>query len=362
MKVKDVTNYLESIAPLQLQESYDNSGWQVGDYDSEVKGVLVSLDVTLEVVQEAIDQNCNLIIAHHPIIFGELKNITSNVSTGKIIQKAIKNNINIYAIHTNLDNVYNGVNNKIASIIGLERKKILMPKQNLLKMAVFVPESHSEQVLEAMFNSGAGHIGNYESCSFISYGEGTFLPSEGSNPYKGKIGILEKSKEIKLEVILPDYLLSDVILAMNNIHPYEEVAYDIFKIQNNSNCGSGMFGELPKEMDEMNFLMLLKKSFNAKGIRHTNLLNRPIKKVAICGGSGSFLLKNALRVKADVFVTSDFKYHQFFDSESKILIADIGHYESEQYTIELISDFLMKKFTNFAIRLTTVNTNPINYL
>ena len=362
MKVKDVTNYLESIAPLQLQESYDNSGWQVGDYDSEVKGVLVSLDVTLEVVQEAIDQNCNLIIAHHPIIFGGLKNITSNVSTGKIIQKAIKNNINIYAIHTNLDNVYNGVNNKIASIIGLERKKILMPKQNLLKMAVFVPESHSEQVLEAMFNSGAGHIGNYESCSFISYGEGTFLPSEGSNPYKGKIGILEKSKEIKLEVILPDYLLSDVILAMNNIHPYEEVAYDIFKIQNNSNCGSGMFGELPKEMDEMNFLMLLKKSFNAKGIRHTNLLNRPIKKVAICGGSGSFLLKNALRVKADVFVTSDFKYHQFFDSESKILIADIGHYESEQYTIELISDFLMKKFTNFAIRLTTVNTNPINYL
>ena len=183
-----------------------------------------------------------------------------------VLIKAVKNNINLYAIHTNLDNVYNGVNNKIASIIGLERLKILMPKQNLLKLAVFVPESHSEQVLEAMFNSGAGHIGNYESCSFISYGEGTFLPNQGANPYKGEIGRLEKSKEIKLEVILSDYSLTDVIFAMNNAHPYEEVAYDIFKIQNNSNCGSGMIGELSKEMDEIKFLKLLKNSFNAKGI------------------------------------------------------------------------------------------------
>lgn len=362
MKVKDVTNYLESIAPLQLQESYDNSGWQVGDHNSELKGVLISLDVTEQVVQEAINKKCNLIVAHHPLIFGGLKKITSNFFTGNIIQKAIKNNINIYAIHTNLDNVYNGVNNKIANVIGLTNKKILFPKNNLLKLVVFVPESHSKQVLEAMFSSGAGQVGNYKNCSFSSYGEGTFLPVAGSNPFKGEIGKLEHSKEIKVEVILSDFSLAEVISAMNNAHPYEEVAYDILKIQNNSNSGSGMVGELSKEIAEMDFLELLKTKFKANGIRHTKLLNKPIKKVALCGGSGSFLLKNAVNAKADIFITSDFKYHQFFESESNILIADIGHYESEQYTIELISDFLMKKFTNFAIRLTTVNTNPINYL
>ena len=362
MIVKDVTKYLEKIAPLHLQESYDNSGLQVGDYKSEVKGILVSLDVTLEVINDAINQQCNLIVAHHPIIFGEIKNVTKSSLTGSIVFKAIKNNINIYAIHTNLDNVPNGVNSKIAEVIGLKRKKILLPKQNLLKLVVFVPESHSEKVSQALFKSGAGNIGNYKNCIFSSSGEGSFLPKSGSNPYMGKKGSLEKVNEEKLEVIFPDYLLSNIIQSMNSAHPYEEVAYDIFKLQNNSNTGSGMIGELEKPTDELEFLNLIKKKFQAAGLRHTKLINRPIKKVAICGGSGSFLLKNAMLENADIFITSDYKYHQFFEAENKILIADIGHYESEQFTIDLISEFLMKKFTNFAIRLTTVNTNPINYL
>ena len=362
MIVKDVTKYLEKIAPLHLQESYDNSGLQVGDYHSEVFGILISLDVTSEVIDDAINQKCNLIVAHHPVIFGELKNVTNNSLTGSVVFKAIKNNINIYALHTNFDNVSNGVNDKIADIFGLKRKKILLPKQNLLKLAVFVPTSHSVKVSQALFSSGAGNIGNYKNCIFSSFGEGSFLPVSGATPFKGQEGIIEKVKEEKLEVIFPDYLLSEIIQSMNSAHPYEEVAYDIFKLQNNSNSGSGMIGELEKPMDELEFLNLIKKKFHAAGVRHTQLVNRPIKKVAICGGSGSFLLKNAMKENADIFITSDFKYHQFFEADNRILIADIGHYESEQFTIDLISDFLMKKFINFAIRLTTVNTNPINYL
>ena len=362
MKVKDVTKYLESIAPLQLQESYDNSGLQVGDFNSEIKGVLVSLDVTMEVVEQAIEKKCNLIIAHHPIIFGELKNITNQYLTGKIIYKAILNKINIYAIHTNLDNIYNGVNAKIAEKIGLKKIKILYPKSNLLKLAVFVPESHSNIVLNSLFEAGAGHIGKYQNCSFISSGEGSFKPESGAKPFIGEIGKLEKNRENKIEVILPNFLLSKVIETMHSVHPYEEVAYDIFKVLNAANTGSGMIGELSKSYSELDFLKFLKNKFKANGIRYTKLLNKKIKRVALCGGSGSFLLYKAMIQKADIFITADLKYHQFFEAENKILVADIGHYESEQYTIELISELLMKKFTNFAIRLTTVNTNPINYL
>jgi dinuclear metal center YbgI/SA1388 family protein len=362
MIVKDVTKYLEKIAPLNLQESYDNSGLQVGDYKSEVKGILVSLDVTLEVIEDAIQQQCNLIVAHHPVIFGEIKNLNKSSLTGSIVFKAIKNNINIYAIHTNLDNVPNGVNGKIAEVIGLKRKKILLPKQNLLKLVVFVPESHSEKVSQALFSSGAGNIGNYKNCIFSSFGQGSFLPISGSKPFMGKEGEVEKVKEEKLEVIFPDYILPEIIQSMNRVHPYEEVAYDIFKLQNNSKSGSGLIGELEKPMEELKFLNLIKKKFNVATIKHTKLINKPIKKIAVCGGSGSFLLKNAIIENADIFITSDFKYHQFFEADNSILIADIGHYESEQFTIDLISDFLMKKFINFAIRLTKVNTNPINYL
>ena len=244
----------------------------------------------------------------------------------------------------------------------LENELLSKNKKNLLKLIVFVPQSHSELVAEALFNSGAGHIGNYKNCSFITTGEGSFLPLSNSNPFKGEKGKVENLNESKIEVVLPDYLLSDVIQSMKDAHPYEEIAYDVLQLLNNSSSGSGMIGELDEPVEELEFLNFIKKKFNANGVRHTKFLNKPIKKVAVCGGSGSFLLKNAIEKKADIFITSDFKYHQFFEGNNKILIADIGHYESEQFTIELISDFLIKKFINFAIRKTSVYTNPINYL
>ncbi len=362
MKVKDVTNYLETIAPLTLQEGYDNSGLLVGSYYSNLKGILVSLDITLEIIDEAIEKGCNLIVAHHPLIFSGIKNITDDNSISKCIIKAIKNNINLYAIHTNLDNVIHGVNGRIADLIGLNNREVLLPKENLFKVAVFVPLSYQDSVLNAMFEAGAGHIGNYSNCSFSMEGVGSFKPLDGSNPFKGKNKVLEISKENKIEVIVPSYAVSKVVDAMKFAHPYEEVAFDIFQLKNSSNEGSGLVGYLDHSIDEIKFLKKIKSDFDVKALRHTRLLNKPIKKVAVCGGSGSFLLSNAIKKKADIFITSDYKYHQFFEAEGEILIADIGHYESEQYTIGLICDFLMKKFTNFAVRSTKIDTNPINYL
>ena len=362
MKVKDVTNYLETIAPLSLQEAYDNSGFILGDSSSEIKGVLLSLDITLEVIEEAIEKKCNLIIAHHPLIFSGIKRIINDSMVSKCIIKAIKNDINLYAIHTNIDNILNGVNGKIADIIGLQNREVLLPKKNLFKLSVFTPKTHKEKVLKSMFAAGAGNIGDYSDCSFSSLGNGTFKPLEGANPFLGETNQLESVSEEKIEVVVPNYLLSKVLESINRSHPYEEVAYDVFQLINNSTQGSGLIGDLNEPIDELKFLEIIKSKFNIKSLRHTNLLSRPIEKVAVCGGSGSFLLSDAIKKKADIFITSDYKYHQFFEAEGCILIADIGHYESEQYTIDLIGDLLMKKFTNFAIHLTKVNTNPINYL
>ena len=362
MKVKDVTNYLETIAPLALQESYDNSGLLLGSFNSELKGVLISLDITIDIIDEAVNNGCNLIIAHHPLIFSGIKKIIDNNMVSRCLTKAIKNDINLYAIHTNLDNVIGGVNGRIADILGLNNREVLLPKENLFKISVFTPATHKEEVLNSMFRSGAGHIGNYSNCSFSSQGQGTFKPLEGANPFKGKKNELETSSEQKLEVIVPNYSIYKVVDAMKKAHPYEEVAYDVFPLKNNSNQGSGLVGSLDQPMDELKFLEKIKLDFGVKALRYTDLLNKPVEKVAVCGGSGSFLLPNAINKNADIFITSDYKYHQFFEAEGRILIADIGHYESEQYTIDLISDLLIKKFTNFAIRLTKVNTNPINYL
>jgi dinuclear metal center YbgI/SA1388 family protein len=362
MKVKDVTNYLESIAPLSLQESYDNSGLIIGDYQADINGVLLCLDVTQEVIDEAISCNSNLIIAHHPLIFSGINKITNNNMASKCVIKAIKNDINVYALHTNLDNVLEGVNGKIADVIGLKNRSVLSPKRNLNKITVITPTSHKEEVLNAMFESGAGNIGNYSNCSFSNEGLGTFKPLEGSTPYSGKLNEIKNSKEVKIELILPDHLINTVVNAMKKSHPYEEVAYDIIHLKNQSESGSGLIGELERPIEELDFLEKIKIKFKVESMKYTSLLNKPIKKVAVCGGSGSFLLRNAINKQADVFITSDFKYHQFFEADNRILVADIGHYESEQYTIDLIGDFLMKKFTNFAIRLTKIDTNPINYL
>jgi dinuclear metal center YbgI/SA1388 family protein len=364
MKVKEIIKIIEDFAPLSYQESYDNSGLIIGNPNNEVAEILICLDCVESVLDEAIENNCNLIIAHHPIIFSGLKKLNGSTYTERVIIKAIKNNIAIYAVHTNLDNSHNGVSYKIADKLGLKNCQILQPKKNLFnKVVAFCPANNVEQVRQAMFDAGAGYIGNYDECSYNIEGIGTYKGLDGATPYLGTIGKLHNEKEIRIETIVPTYKLSKVIKNMIEVHPYEEVAYDVYQLENVSkNVGSGIIGELENEQNELEFLNSLKVDFNTDCIRHTNLLGKKVKKVAICGGSGSFLLNDAIAFKADIFVTGDFKYHQFFDTENKIVIADIGHYESEQFTSELIYEILNEKIPNFAIRLTKKNTNPINYL
>lgn len=364
MKVKEITQIIEDFAPLAYQESYDNSGLIVGSPEDDVKGVLISLDCIDEILDEAISLNCNMIVAHHPIVFSGLKKLNGKNYIERVIIKAIKNNIVIYAAHTNLDNANNGVSFKMAEKIGLKNCSVLQPKKGLLsKIVTYVPNNNANDVRQAMFNAGAGNIGNYAECSYNINGTGTYKGLAGTNPHLGTTGESHQEEEIRIETVVPSYLLSKVINSLIKTHPYEEVAYDVFNIENTyNNVGSGVVGELETEEDEKSFLLRLKNDLNTACIRHTNLLGNTIKRVALCGGSGSFLLNEAIRQQADVFITGDFKYHQFFDAEGKIIIADVGHYESEQYTNELIYEILNKKIPNFAIRLSKENTNPVNYL
>lgn len=364
MKIKDLTGYLEKLAPLSYQESYDNAGLIVGHPDELITGVLVSLDSTEDVVEEAIQRGCNLIVAHHPIVFKGLKKITGKNYVERTIIKAIKNNVAIYAIHTNLDNVVNGVSFKITQLLGLQQARILAPKSDLLiKLVVFVPVEYTGQLLDALYAAGAGEIGNYSQCSFRVEGKGTFKPNAQANPTIGRSGgPMEEVEENRVEVIFPAYLKNSILAAMRRGHIYEEVAYYLTSLGNeNQEVGSGAVGILPQEMAEVDFLAHLKQKMNASVIRHTRLLNKPISKVAVCGGAGSFLLGDAMRAGADIFITADYKYHEFFDAENRIIIADIGHYESEQFTKELLKDYICKKFTNFAVHLSETPTNPVKY-
>ena len=362
--VQDVINHLESIAPPAYQESYDNSGLIVGHPETEVTGVLVCLDSVESIIEEAIQKKCNLVIAHHPIVFSGLKKINGKNYVERIVIKAIKNDIAIYAIHTNLDNVKDGVNRVIAERLGLTDLQVLSPKKDLLKRLVtYCAPDKAEDVREALFKVGCGNIGNYDRCSFNMNGTGTFRGNEGSNPVIGKSGQEEKVAEERIEVVFEGFRQSAVVSALKLVHPYEEVAYSIVPLSNEyQNVGSGMLGRLENPVDEHSFLVHTKEKMGTASIRHTAFLNKKVSKVAVCGGSGSFLLQDAIRAGADVFITADYKYHQFFDADGRILIADIGHYESEQFTIQLISEVISKNFPTFAVRLTEVSTNPVHYM
>lgn len=364
MKVKDITEYLESLAPRAYQESYDNSGLLTGEPTQEITGLLVTLDCTEDVVQEAIDRGMNMIVAHHPIIFRGLKKLTGSNYVERTVLKAIRNNIALYAIHTNLDNIHTGVNRKIGEKIGLKNLRVLVPKKDTLsKLVTFIPTANEEAVMKALYDAGAGQIGNYKNCSFGVEGTGTFMPNEAATPHVGKANQQESVKEIRTEVIFSTHMESRIIGTLRKAHPYEEVAYYITRLENdNQEVGSGMLGELEQPLEPIEFLKGLKSSMNLNIIRHTRLLDKKVKKVAICGGSGSFLLPQAIRSGADFFVTADFKYHEFFDADGKIAIADIGHYESEFFTKELIMELLKEKFPTFAVNFSSTDTNPIRYL
>ncbi|MFM7217778.1 MAG: Nif3-like dinuclear metal center hexameric protein [Bacteroidota bacterium] len=362
--IRSVQRYLETFAPSSLQESYDNSGLLVGDPDAEVRGVLVSLDCTEEVVQEAIDTGCNMVVAHHPVVFSGLRRLNGSTYVERAVLKAIKNDIALYAIHTNLDNVRQGVNQKIAERLGLQSCRVLAPKKGLLrKLVTFCPLTHAESVRQALFDAGAGKIGAYDECGFSTNGEGTFRAGAGANPFIGTVGQRHTEQEVRLEVVFESWHSASLIKALKAAHPYEEVAYDVYALENeHPEVGAGLLGLLGQEMAERDFLSLLKQAMGAECVRHTRFLGKKVQKIAVCGGSGSFLLSDAKKAGADVLVTADFKYHQFFDAENDLLIADIGHYESERFTMELIHDLILKKFPTFAVRLTGLNTNPVHYL
>ncbi|MFN7540230.1 MAG: Nif3-like dinuclear metal center hexameric protein [Bacteroidota bacterium] len=363
MTIRTIIAELASFAPLSLQESYDNAGLITGNPDWSCSGVLCSLDATEEVILEAVNKGCNLVVAHHPIVFRGLKKITGKNYVEKTIIAAIKNDVAIYACHTNLDNVAKGVNKKIADKLGLIKTEILLPKESqLLQLNTYVPTPDLETVRNALFRAGAGTIGLYHEASFGVEGIGTFKGMEGANPVIGTVGERSEVAETKLEVLVPAYLKEQVYRALIDSHPYEEVAYNWLNLQNfDTAIGSGMIGELPEPMEEKVFLEQLMTTFSLQVIKHTPLLNQRVSRIALCGGAGSFLLDHALAAGAQFFITSDMKYHEFFDANQRMVIADIGHWESEQFTPELIMDVLQSKFPTFAVLKSGAYTNPVRY-
>ena len=364
MIINEICSCIEQYAPPVLQESYDNSGLLIGSPDTEIDKALITLDVTEAVIDEAIDNKCGLIIAHHPLIFKGLKRLTGSSLTEQLVVKAIKADIAIYAVHTNLDNVINGVNGKLAEKLGLINSKVLSVREGgLKKLVVFCPPEYAEKVRDALFTAGAGHIGNYDSCSYNVSGKGSFRGLEGADPFVGAKGKLHFEEEIRIETIVPNFKIGVVLKAMTNAHPYEEVAYDIYPLDNsNQNIGAGMIGELENEQDPASFLAYVKKTLHSKVIKHSPLIGKKIKKVAICGGSGSFLINDAYRAGADIFITGDIKYHDFFEYNGQMTIADAGHYETEQFTKELLHSILKEKFPNFALLNSGIHTDPVSVL
>lgn len=363
MIINEVISTLEELAPTAYAEDFDNVGLLIGDKRAKVTGILVTLDTLEETVEEAIQNNCNLIISFHPIIFKGLKKITGKSYVERVVLKAIKNNIAVYAIHTALDNSFKGVNYQICEEIGLINRQVLVPQpQTIKKLVAHVPHKNVEEVRKALFKAGAGSIGNYDDCSFNIPGKGTFKANDQANPTLGEIGKLHIEEETQLHLTFPKHVETKVLKALFNAHPYEEVAYEVTTLENkNQQIGIGMIGELRQEEDEVEFLKKIKKTFQLKVIRHSKLIDKKIKKVAVLGGSGAFAISNAKALQADIYITADLKYHDFYQAENKLVLADIGHYESEQYTKNLLHSYLTKKFRNFAVVLSQKSTNPIQY-
>ncbi len=362
MQLSEITKHLEQLAPLAYAEDFDNVGL-LTSHTNNITGILVCHDALEEVIDEAITKKCNLVVCFHPILFSGLKKITGKNYVERAIIKAIKNDIAIYSVHTALDNHQNGVNKIFCDALGLTNTKVLIPKQNFIqKLVTYTQPDNAEKLRNALFDAGAGNIGNYENCSFNSQGIGTYMGNENSNPEYGDRFEFVESKEIKIEVTFEKYLQKNILKALFSNHVYEEVAYEIYQTENeHQNIGLGMIGELKKPMKPSDFLQFVKDKMECGGIRHSQFLSTEIKKVAVLGGSGSFAIKNAISAGADAFLTADLKYHQFYEAENKLLLADIGHFESERYTKNYIVDFLKEKITNFAIILSELNTNPVKY-
>jgi dinuclear metal center YbgI/SA1388 family protein len=364
MKLRELCSFLESEIPLAFQESYDNSGLQAGNPEMEISAALLTVDVTEEIINEALKYNCNLIISHHPLIFGNLKKITGSTQPERILYACIKNDIAIYSAHTNLDITHSGVSRKMAEKLGLENIVVLVPlEKKLLKLVTYIPESHLDKVSNAIFDAGAGSIGNYDRCGFTVEGTGSFRGNEHTDPFVGKRGEMTFEKEIRFETVFFSHLKEKMIRTLVENHPYEEVAYDLYSLENrNIDAGLGCTGVLPSPLTEDEFLQKVSKVFNSRGLRYSQKSGRKIKKVALCGGSGASLLGDAITSKSDTYITADIKYHTYFEAANRLLLVDAGHYESEKFAVEILKDLIIKKFPKFALRFSETNTNPINYL
>jgi len=364
MKIKEIVSALERFAPLPLQDGFDNAGLQIGLTEAEATGALLCLDVTEAVLDEAIGLGYNLVIAHHPLLFKGCKSITGRDYVERCILKAIKNDIVIYAAHTNMDNAWGGVNFKIAEKLGLKNVRVLEPKEEaLVKLVTYVPVAQAEEVRNVLFAAGCGCIGRYDSCSYNVEGSGTFRAQEGTHPYCGAVGELHTEAEVRIETIVPAYRKAEAVRALLKVHPYEEPAFDLYPLQNTwQQAGAGVIGELEKPETELEFLKRVKKTFEVECLCHNKLMGREIQTVALCGGAGAFLLPLAIRQRADVFLTGEIKYHEFFGHEGEILLAETGHYESEQYTKEIFYTIIRDLFPSLDVQQTRVNTNPIKYM
>ena len=364
MKVRDIASFLDNAIPLSFQESYDNAGLQVGDPENEITSALLTLDVTEEILEEASLSGCGIIIAHHPLIFAPLKKLTGRTYQERIVKRAIKDNIAVYACHTNLDTFNYSVSRKMAEKISLQNIEVLSPaKDKVCKLVTFVPEDHIDKVRNAIFEAGAGVLGKYDRCSFNAEGSGTYRAGEGTSPFRGEEGEFHSEKEIRLETVFLSHLRPLVLGALRQSHPYEEVAYDIYSLDNELfSSGLGCHGKLPEKVRAGDFLEMLADVFGAGGIRYAGSRDTYIEKVALCGGSGASLLGDAIRAGCDAFVTGDIKYHDFFNTEGRLLLVDIGHHESEKFAPEILYELIIKKFPTFALRFSEKNTNPINYL
>ncbi|MDR1055791.1 MAG: Nif3-like dinuclear metal center hexameric protein [Prevotellaceae bacterium] len=364
MTVKEIVIEIEKLAPTAYQESYDNTGLTVGESNQQVSAILLCFDVTEDIVDEAVERGANLIISHHPAIFNGLKRFNNKTSTERIIIKSIKNNIALYAAHTNLDSVFGGISSHLSDKLGLINQQILVPKQNeLVKLVTFVPVTHADTVRKALFDAQAGYIGNYDCCSYNIEGDGTFRANECAHPFIGKMGEIHTEPEIRIETIVKRYLLNTAVSALLQVHPYEEVAYDVYPVENVlPNVGLGIVGNLPKPMYVMDFLQIVKNTFRVNCLRYNKLINKTISRVAVCGGAGASFINNAILAKADIFITGDCKYHQFIDASDDIVLVDIGHYESEYSAMEIFNEILNKKFPNFAVYRAEKSRNPINFL
>jgi dinuclear metal center YbgI/SA1388 family protein len=367
--VREILNALDQWAPRSLQASYDNSGHLVGLPNAEVTKAIVALDCTEALIGEAVEVGAQAVIVHHPIIFKGLKRLTGSGPIERTVMAALKHDIAILAIHTNLDHVHTGVSQHLAQCIGVDPAtlQILQPmRDQLYSLTFYTPEDHADAVETAVFAAGAGHVGNYDECAFRTEGEGSFRPLAGSNPFSGTLGEQHRVAERRTEVVVPKWRLAAVQAAMQAAHPYEEVAHNIVALANaHQQVGAGMVGNLPEPMELMAFLDQAKSALSAPLIRHTAPTGRPIRRVAVCGGSGSFLLEDAVASGADLYLTADFKYHEFQEADGRIVIADVGHFESEWRTGEIITSYLTEhfkdKFPNFAVHLARENHNPVHY-